>query len=62
MLGKISKGGGAYYTIFVFTAFANSRLNEGIEENFHFSNHCSAVNHEKFETFLVSYGSVCVLY
>lgn len=36
--GQISKGGGTFCKILVVTAFANSRLNEEIEEHFHFSN------------------------
>lgn len=47
MSRQISKEGGTGYKIFVFTAFVKSRLNEGIEENFCFSNHCPEEKHEK---------------
>lgn len=44
------KGKGTCYKIFAFTAFVNSRLNEGIKEHFHFSDHCPEVKYEKPET------------
>lgn len=47
--GQMSKRGGTCYKIFVLTAIVNSRLNEGKEEHFHFSNHCPEVTHEKPE-------------
>lgn len=37
---RIAKGQGTCSKIFVFTAFVNSRLNEGIKEHLHFSDHC----------------------
>ena len=50
MSGQTAKEGGIHYKIFVFTAFVNSRLNKGIKEYFHFSDHCPEVKYEKPET------------
>lgn len=47
---RIAKRQGTCYKIFAFTAFVNSRLNEGIKEHFHFSDHCPEVKYEKPET------------
>lgn len=38
------------FKIFVFTAFENSKVNEGANEYFHFSDHCPEVKYEKPET------------
>lgn len=38
------------FKIFVFTAFENSKVNEGAKEYFHFSDHCPEVKYEKPET------------
>ena len=47
---RITRRQGTCYKIFVFTAFVNSRLNEGIKEHFHFSDHFPEIKYEKPET------------